>query len=78
MTRPSTRLYCSWVARAFSITTLELRCVSQLVASQIRGEYEVKNERMAQYLLIATDYFTKWVEAKPYPQIKAGHLTQFM
>ena len=27
--------------------------------------------------MVATDYFTKWAEAKVYAQIKANHLTQF-
>ena len=38
------------VAKKLSITTLELQCDSQLVASQLQGEYKAKSERMEQYL----------------------------
>ena len=30
------------------------------------------------FILVAIDYFTKWIEAMDYAQIKATHLTQFM
>ena len=40
------------VAKALSITCLDLRCDSQLLASQIQGEYEARNKRMAQYLTL--------------------------
>ena len=30
------------------------------------------------FLLVTTDYFTKWAKAKPYAQIKAGYLTLFV
>ena len=41
------------MAKSLSVATIKLRCDSQLVASQLRGEYEAKNERMNQYLRIA-------------------------
>ena len=41
------------VAKSLSIETIELRCDSQLVSSQLKGEYEVKNEMMEQYMWIA-------------------------
>ena len=34
------------MAKELSIMNLELRCNSQLVASQLQGEYEAKNDRM--------------------------------
>ena len=37
------------ITRALLITSLELRCNSQLVASQIWGEYEAKNDIRAQF-----------------------------
>ena len=40
------------MTKELSFSNLELCCDSQLVASQIRGVYEAKNERMAQYLAI--------------------------
>ena len=52
---------------ALSITSLDLRCDSQLVASHIRGEYKVKNKRMAQYLALTCSLvaqFTKFVVAQ--------------
>ena len=50
------------LAKELSIVNLELRCDSQLVASQLRGEYEAKNGQMEQYLKLAQslkDGFTK-------------------
>ena len=41
------------VAKRLSIAAIELQCDSQLVASQLQGKYEVKNEMMEQYLWIA-------------------------
>ena len=41
------------VAKELSVMNLELRCDSQLVASQLHGEYEAKNDRMTQYLTLA-------------------------
>ena len=38
------------VAKQLSIVALELQCDSQLVASQLQGEYEAKREMMEQYL----------------------------
>ena len=41
------------LAKELSITNSELRCDSQLVASQLWGEYEGKNDRMGKYLELA-------------------------
>ena len=41
------------VAMKLLITTIEFRCDSQLVASQLGEEYEAKSERMEQYLQLA-------------------------
>ena len=41
------------VVEYLSIENIDIRCDSQLVAVQLRGEYEAKNERMKQYLQIA-------------------------
>ena len=41
------------VAKYLLIENIDLQCDSQLVAVQLRGEYEAKNERMEQYLQIA-------------------------
>ena len=52
------------VARALFVTSLKLQCDSQLTASHIQGEYEAKNERMAQYLTLMHSLnarFTKFV-----------------
>ena len=38
------------VAKYLSIANKDLRCDSQLVVVQLRGEYEAKNKRMEQYL----------------------------
>ena len=38
------------VANHLSITAIDSRYDSQLVALQLQGEYEAKNERMGQYL----------------------------
>ena len=53
--KSSIRLCClayDWLKNSRS-QTLELRCDLQLVASQLRGEYEDKNEIMEQYLKLA-------------------------
>lgn len=34
--------------------------------------------RQRQYLLVMTDYFTKWVEAEAYPSIKDGQVKKFL
>ena len=41
------------LAKELYVTNLELRCDSQLVASQLWGEYETKNDRMGKYLELA-------------------------
>ena len=41
------------LAKELSITNLELQCDSQLVATQLRGECEAKNDRMGKYLELA-------------------------
>ena len=30
------------------------------------------------FMLVATDYFTKWAEAKAYAQVTSTHLIQFL
>ena len=45
------------VVKSLSIANIELRCDSQLVASQLQGEYEVKNERIEQYMHIIKPLF---------------------
>ena len=55
------------VAKALSVTSLELRCDSQFMASQIRGEYEEKNKGIAQYLALTCSLairFTNFVVAQ--------------
>ena len=42
-----------WLVKELSVKQLELRCDSQLVASQLRVEYEAKNRRVEQYLKVA-------------------------
>ena len=44
------------LAKKLSVTHLELRCDWQLVASQLRGEYEDKNGQMEQYMRIHEVY----------------------
>ena len=42
------------LAKELSVTKLEFRCDSQLVAaSQLQGEYVAKNDRMGKYLELA-------------------------
>ena len=38
------------LVKELSVANFELRCDSQLVASQLRGEYKTRNDRMEQYL----------------------------
>ena len=48
------------VENSLSIAAIKLRCDSQLVASQLRGEYEVKNERMEQYMRIVKPFLARF------------------
>ena len=41
------------LAKELSVTNLELQCDSQLVESQLRGEYEAQNDIMGKYLELA-------------------------
>ena len=41
------------LAKKLLVANLEFRCYSQLVESQLRGEYEAKKRRLKQYLKLA-------------------------
>ena len=41
-------------------------------------KWGIKIVGQRKFIMVATDYFTKWAEAKAYAQIKASHLTQFV
>ena len=48
------------VARQLSVTSIKLRCDSQLVSSQLQGEYEAQRERMEQFLRLARSLMAKF------------------
>ena len=69
------------VARVLEAKTLVLQADSQLIVSQVKGDYEVKEERMLKYLKIIKEllqYFDN-VDFKQIPRTKnaeAGFLAQ--
>ena len=69
------------VARVLEAKTLVLQADSQLLVSQVKGDYEVKEERMQKYLKIIKDllqYFDN-VDFKQIPRTKnaeAGFLAR--
>ena len=52
------------IAHALSVAIVELRRDSRLVASQIKGEYEAKDERMARYLVLVRKLFAQFVRCE--------------
>ena len=55
------------VDKELFVSDLEIYCDLQLVASQIHGKYEAKNEKIAQYLAIThslVSQFTNFVVAQ--------------
>ncbi|KAL6347565.1 hypothetical protein AAG906_026090 [Vitis piasezkii] len=66
------------LAITLAATRLEIRSDSQLIVEQIQKEYEAKDElgplpiaaTQKKFLLVATDYFIKWVEIEAYASIK--------
>ncbi|CAA7016480.1 unnamed protein product [Microthlaspi erraticum] len=47
-------------------------------AMDIVGPMTPFGKKHHQYLLVVTDYFMKWVEAKAYPKIEAVDVTDFI
>ena len=42
------------------------------------GRIVTKDSNGHEYILVAIDYFTKWVEAASYSMLKAKHMTRFL
>ena len=42
------------------------------------GRIAPKASNEHEYIIVAIDYFTKWVEATSYSMLKAKHVTQFL
>ena len=42
------------------------------------GRIAPKASNKHEYIIVAIDYFTKWVEAASYSMLKAKHVTQFL
>ena len=49
------------LAKELLVTNLELQFDSQLVASQLRGEYRAKNGRIDQYLKLAQSLMVRFM-----------------
>ena len=60
------------MAKNLSITTIDLRCDSQLVALQLQGEYDAKHESMEQYLRLAKPLLAgfKSIEVTHFPRLE--------
>ena len=60
------------VAKNLSITIIDLRCDSQLVALQLQGEYDAKHERMEKYLRLAKPLLVgfKSIEVTHFPRLE--------
>ena len=50
------------LAKELSVANLELKCGLQLVASQLRGDFEAKNETMEQYLKLAQSLVARFTQ----------------
>jgi ribonuclease HI len=59
-------------ARRLSASHLQVFCDSQLVANQISGEYQARDERMSAYLLVAQSLLAKF-ESTHMAQIGRKH-----
>ncbi|XP_075640401.1 uncharacterized protein LOC142612169 [Castanea sativa] len=71
------------LAKALRAKNLIIQVDSQLVIGQAKGDYEAKEERMSRkkqlrFLIVAVDYFTKWVEAKLVATITEAKITSFV
>ena len=42
------------------------------------GRIAPKASNGHEYILVAIDYFTKWVKTAPYSMLKAKHVTRFL
>ncbi|XP_058181261.1 uncharacterized protein LOC131299699 [Rhododendron vialii] len=67
-------------------TTMEADCVNYHdiplailhLGNRCYWEYKSKREIQASFILVAIDYFTKWVEAASYATLKATHMAKFI
>ncbi|KAK2427943.1 hypothetical protein QL285_026492 [Trifolium repens] len=81
------------LAEDIGVRNIKICTDSQLVVSQVLGEYQAKNNNLFEYLtlvkdkiakfaqnkylIVAVDYFTKWVEAEPLANIIVFNILRF-
>ena len=64
---PPSKLYSMTFPWPFSIWGIDV--IGRIVPKVSNGH---------EYILVAIDYFTKWVEASSYSMLKAKHVAQFL
>ena len=64
---PPSKLYSMTSPWPFSILGIDV--IGRIVPKVSNGH---------EYILVAIDYFTKWVEAASYSMLKAKHVAQFL
>nr|XP_025631192.1 uncharacterized protein K02A2.6-like [Arachis hypogaea] len=80
------------LAKVVRVNVLEVNTDSQVVSSQINGDYQTRDPLLQQYLakpfptapgqlwylIVAIDYYTNWIEAEPLASITAAQCRKFL
>ncbi|GJZ98363.1 reverse transcriptase domain-containing protein [Tanacetum coccineum] len=66
------------IAEQMGVKNLQANVDSRLVANQVNGSYVAKESGKVKFLIVAVDYFTKWIEAKPVTTITGNQVKKFV